>query len=139
MVTQSDSAEHSANLALVKALYAAIAGNKAESIVSHLSPDFVLTEAEGLPYGGVYKGPSGFMDLWRKLGDWWQDFRPVDFEYLAGEGSVAVVIQLEGISRKSGGKFSQKIVELWKIRGDRIVEGTVFYFDTHAVRQVCAL
>ena len=50
-----------------QAVQAAIVGGDYEGIRSYVADEFVLYEPEALPYGGVYVGAQGFIDLARKI------------------------------------------------------------------------
>lgn len=50
-----------------QALQAAIMAGDFEGIRAYVDDDFVLYEPEALPYGGVFRGPQGFIDLAKKI------------------------------------------------------------------------
>ena len=128
-----------ANIALAQRLYTAIGSGDFETINSILSPDVVVREASGLPYGGCYSGHDGFFDLMRRLGECWEDLSPFDMKYAAGDDTVVMLCTLKGISRATGRHLCQPLTEAWTFRDGRAIEGTVSYHDTHAVRQICGL
>jgi ketosteroid isomerase-like protein len=129
----------SANIALAQKLYTAIGRADFETVKSILSPDVIVREAAGLPYGGDYSGHDGFLDLMRHLDECWEDLGPFDMKYAAGGDMVVMLCTLKGISRATGRQLCQPLAEAWTFRDHRAIEGTVLYQDTYAVRQICGL
>jgi len=97
-----------------------------------LAPDFVCTEAAGLPYPGTFTGPDGWETLARTVGRTWAKFSIKRREFVAeSEDSAVMLFDIAGQSRKTGKPFQSSVLELWRFKGDKLVEIMPFYFDTH--------
>lgn len=105
-------------------------GNQAE-MAEMLHPDFEVDEANGLPYGGVYRGFRGWLDLCAAVVGTWGKFKLQLLEY-AGESPDTLVIRfaISGRSRKTGKCFESTVMELWKFREGKLFRIHPYYFDT---------
>ena len=103
---------------------------------SLLAPDFVIHEAEGLPYGGTYRGEAGWSELLQRIAATWESLVPT-VRYLLGDGRhFAVLMDLTLTSRATGRTIETSILESWTVEGGRIREVRPFYWDTSAVAAV---
>ena len=48
---------------IVQDMYAALAGGELDRMKGYLHPDVFVTEADCLPYSGIWRGPDGYIDL----------------------------------------------------------------------------
>jgi uncharacterized protein len=116
------------------ALLAALHKGDFDATASMTDPDFVLHEAEGLPYAGDYGGKDAWRELSASVVSAWSGFRMELLEYL-GETPDALVIRVAifGKSRRTGRPFATTVLELWRFRGETLIELTPHYWDTHAL------
>lgn len=131
--------EQDRNIEAVREFYAAFCDGDFARMNAILSPDLILHEAEGLPYGGSYKGHEGFRDVMGKLLDHFADVAPVDMKIAAVDDLAMAYMTLLGTARSTGRKLEMPLCEVWTFRDGKIVEGRLLYFDTYAVRQICGL
>lgn len=102
------------------------------------SPDVVLRQADGLPYGGIWRGHEGMERFFLTMGGVWESFDMVEQEFLAtGETSV-VLTQVHARARATGRELAFPILQTIKVTDGRITEVRPFYWDTQAVAAVCA-
>ena len=96
-----------------------------------LHPEFEVEEAAGLPYGGVYRGIQGWLELSNAVIGTWSKFRLQLIEY-AGESADSLVIRfaISGRSRKTGKPFESTVLELWKFKDGKLLRIHPYYFDT---------
>lgn len=127
------------NIEKIERLYSAIAAGDWETVDSILSPDIIVKEADSLPYGGTYNGHAGFKDLMARLADTWTDLRPIDFNFSAVGETVLATFTLLATSKATGRELNMPLIEKWTFGNGRVVDGGVFYYDTHEVRKVCGL
>lgn len=118
---------------------AALAAGDWSRMEEMIHPDFELTEAEGLPYRGTYRGFEG----WRRLSDsvlsTWSGFRIKLMEMHGGDDEAAVLrFAMSGRSRKTGSAWNTSVLELWKFRDGRLVSIAPYYFDTHLLAEADA-
>lgn len=127
------------NEALIHDLYQHFMKGEWEALTEMLDPGFEAVEANGLPYGGRYKGPDGFMQIVEALGAHYENLRISDFEVLGKGGTVIGLFRVQAISRKTGRPIDLRFSEHWKIRDGKITFLEPFYFDTHAIRVAIGL
>lgn len=127
------------NIEQIEKLYPAIAQADWDTVNSILSPELVLTEASGLPYGGTYVGHQGFLDLMMKLDQTWNDLHPEDMHLSAAGETVLADFLVVGSSKATGREIRMRLIEKWTFEKGQIVAGCVFYYDTHEVRNICGL
>jgi ketosteroid isomerase-like protein len=97
-----------------------------------LHPDFVVSEANGLPYGGEYRGEEGWRAFNRIVARTWDQFH-VELKEVAAEGSntLVVVFAIGGRSRRTGKSFDTTVMELWRFADGKVREIVPYYWDTH--------
>ena len=111
---------------------AALVTGDSHSLSTMLDPDFVLYEADGLPYGGVYRGVQGCLDLSAAVGQTWKGYSARRLEFVCESDDVLVIrLALSGTSRKTGISFETTALELWRFKYDKLVEIMPYYWDTH--------
>ncbi len=118
------------NLATAEALYAATAIGDWDKAESMLSDSLVITEADTLPYRGLYKGKGALRELYAKvlgsaLGQATIEVKGV----MAGGANVAYILEL-----KTPKGHSIELVEVFYF-GDngQVVEIKPYYFNSDVV------
>ena len=113
------------------ALVAALKSEDEAAIRALISPDFVMYEDEGMPYGGVYRGQDGFFELIDKVWRTWggTHFEPL-YQIADPAGSmVCAVVGFRGTPGQSTEAVEALINEVWEFRNGQAVEARVWYFD----------
>jgi ketosteroid isomerase-like protein len=111
------------------------------TITSLVHPELTVTEPTGVPYAGVYRGPSGFMQLLGKISTTWTELK-IEPKAVFGEprGDVfAAQVELSGRSVATGKLFMTSFIELWRFRDSKVIELTPYYFDTYYLSEVTGL
>jgi ketosteroid isomerase-like protein len=124
---------------VVRRLFAAVEDRNLDHVLACYSDDVEITEADALPYGGVWRGRSGaaahaeaFMRAWGDLqgpeesrldGRFWGD----------GAGTVCAVFRHRAFDRATGARFDAPEVGIYRIRDDRVVRSQMFHADSAAV------
>ncbi|MFF2190703.1 nuclear transport factor 2 family protein [Streptomyces sp. NPDC058155] len=119
------------------------AGGPGEASFDVLAPffstDVVLHQADGLPYGGIWRGHEGMERFFLAMGGVWESFEMVEQEFLAtGETSV-VLTRVHARARATGRELDFPILQAIEVADGRIAEVRPFYWDTDAVAAVCAV
>ncbi|MEV3984385.1 nuclear transport factor 2 family protein [Nonomuraea sp. NPDC049758] len=98
-----------------------------------LDPEVVMYQADSLPYGGTWRGPSGIEQFMAAMSEAWQSLEFLEQKYVVDGGSV--VVWNRGIlrARATGRALETSVMQLMTIRNDRIAEIHPFYLDTSAV------
>ncbi|MFF3570113.1 MULTISPECIES: nuclear transport factor 2 family protein [Nocardia] len=96
----------------------------------------VFSETPSLPFGGDYIGPQGFRRMLRAVS---QDFS-VELEppeIADGDDCVAVAVHGTFTSRATGRSMPVDAVDIYRLRGDKIIRVDVYYKDPHALSELC--
>jgi hypothetical protein len=132
----SDTAKRT--LATVRRFMAATGVERRNERRSLLHDDFIVHEAEGLPFSGDYHGSEGFFELLKRMNDVLElRAGPVTTDPL-GDDAVAARFRLTFTSRASGKSVEMGLVEIYTVRHGRIAELDVYYKDPAAVAALLA-
>lgn len=125
---------HEAVLRLVDELYAATGVGDFDKAEEYLTDDFFITEADTLPFAGVYKGKTALRELY---------------------GKVMGMMDVSGLSRiqtTSGGDYAVTILsfefvdptlapahlcELFRFRDGKVCEIRPYYYDPAPIVAAC--
>jgi ketosteroid isomerase-like protein len=127
----------------VSIVHGALANAKAGKLdqVEPLFPDeFVLYESEGLPFGGIYRGWKGYVEVLDKLKVFFAESKHVDREFLAIDDTrVLVHFTLDAKIAKNGQHFQMPIAAIWELKDGKIVSIRPFFFDTKRISDLAAM
>lgn len=102
----------------------------------YLHPDMYVTEAESLPFGGVHRGPDGFIALITRVFTYWDDAK-LEPKYRVEDGDRIVLFsELTAKGRKSGESFTMPLSEMFRFQDGQIIEIFPFYFDTKKLPEI---
>jgi ketosteroid isomerase-like protein len=121
---------------VIRRVYEALASGDVPAALRAMADDLAWHEAEGMPYGGVYR--SGEAVAQNVLGPITQDIPDfaVSVEDLIGSGDrVAAVVRYTGTGKTSGNTLDLPVVHLWDVRDGKIVQFRQF-IDTVKFREV---
>lgn len=117
---------HDEMVQFVEDLYAASGGGDWERANAMLTEDFVVSEAEGLPFAGIYRGQNALHDLFVEV------FSTLDIVGLervqvttGGDYAIAIVRMMfagEGLE-------DAELCELFRFRDGKCCEIKPYYFD----------
>jgi ketosteroid isomerase-like protein len=116
----------------LSALVEALKSGDEDATRALISPDFVIHLDGGMPYGGTYYGPDGFLKLTATVFTAWggSDFEP-QYQLTDETGSrVCTVVRFTGRPEGSSETLETMLSEIWEFRNGRAVEARVWYFDT---------
>jgi ketosteroid isomerase-like protein len=124
------------NLAIQERFIAAVFAGERATIEALAAPEFELHEGSGLPFAGVYKGASGFMeflDTFMATFDI-EQLAPVRTYGAADPDFLACEFDLRATVRATGERFESTLVELWSFRDGQVVSIKPHYFNALAQR-----
>ena len=133
--------------AVLKAMYAAeaeylAAGGPGKASFDILAPffttDVVLHQAEGLPYGGIWRGHEGMEKFFLAMSATWEAFAMVNQRFLSTAGPAVVLTEVCARARTTGRQLSFPILQTLEVQRGRIAEVRPFYWDTAAIADACA-
>ena len=118
------------NVEFVKGVYGAFDRGDVPAALGAFADDIEWFEAEGMPYGGVYRGPEAVAQ--NVLGPIREDvdgFALVKEEFIASDGAVAAVVRYTGTGKATGKELDLPAVHVWDIRDGKLTRFRQ-YIDT---------
>jgi uncharacterized protein len=108
-----------------------------ETLAPMMTADFVCHEADGLPYGGEYRGLDGWQRLLKRVVETWAGFR-LETLAILGETADTIVLRfrLVGRSRRTGTPFDTTVMELWRFEDGKLAEIWPYYWDTAELARI---
>jgi ketosteroid isomerase-like protein len=128
------------NISLVKTYYESLFKKQDFSTIQKiLSDDFVYYQAEGLPYGGIYKGFEELMKMFGKASTYFDLQIEKEPEYFINESSnkVDIYFVIKCKSKKSGDLLTMPISEHFELKDGKISSIRPFYYDTNTFSTFC--
>lgn len=122
----------------LEAFFAAFKVHDTTTMEALLAPDFVIHEADGLPYAGTYVGFAGWMELLGRIGSTWTDLTPTIRHFLGDGRHFAILMDLTLTAKATGRSIETSIFELWTVEAGKITQVRPFYWDTKAVAALAA-
>ncbi|WP_340315540.1 nuclear transport factor 2 family protein [Rhizorhabdus argentea] len=118
------------NLAAIKKAYKLFFDGEIDRFFEIFDDDVELIEAEGLPYGGVYRGKETVREAILSVMSYW-DKMTLDLDVIAAEGDYVIGYgTFAATGLKTGRKVSFRLAEVWKLRNGRVVMLSPVYGDT---------
>jgi ketosteroid isomerase-like protein len=110
---------------VVKRLFEAFERRDIEAALELLDPDIRLfpVTAQLAREGRPYEGHAGIREYFRDAVELWDELELVPLEYQAVVGVVVVIGEVRARARM--GEFTAPVVWTWKLRGERVVEGSI--------------
>lgn len=140
-MTSSDSSAILRGMYAAEAAYLAAGGPGRASfdlLAPYFAPDVELHQADGLPYGGIWRGYDGMEKFFVTMSETWADFDLSDQTFLAVTPDHAVVLtQVRATARATGRAVDFPILQIIRFGEGRIREVRPFYWDTAAITAAC--
>ena len=125
-----------ANVDLLRAGYEAFARGDVPAVLALFSDDIEWYEAEGMPYGGLYRGPQAIAEqVFARIVEDVDGFTPTPEEYIASGDTVAVIGRYTGTGKATGKPLDLGVVHVWDIRDGKLARFRQF-IDTVKFREV---
>lgn len=96
-------------------------------------PDVVIHEPSSLPYAGDWCGLDGVAALIRTMGDIWADMTLGDMITTCSGDILFMKAPITLVARENQKTIIQPFAEVLRFEDGLVIEGTPFYFDTHAI------
>ena len=118
---------------LLTAVYAHAGAREWDKVEALLHSDFVLHEAEVLPFGGKWKGKDALQRCAAAMYGTWAEAK-VDIHDITGGDSWAVTVLTLTMTPKGGGEtFSQTVCEAGSFEDGLLKDLHIHYFDAEEV------
>ena len=96
-----------------------------------ITEDIRIQQAPSLPFGGVYVGWAGYLDVTEKL---FGKLRKVHLELIetwdGPQCSLIAHFTLNAISKRTREAICMPLLEKWEFKDDKVAAITPFYYDT---------
>ena len=109
---------------IVAELYAATGRGDWAAAEAHLTDDFFITEADGLPFSGVYSGRGALRELYTKV---LPMLRVEALEIVETTTGAEHAVTLVDFGLPGGARA--RIAEVFRFRGALVCEIRPYYFD----------
>jgi ketosteroid isomerase-like protein len=100
--------------------------------------DFVLHQAEGLPFGGVWRGHDGLRRFFAEMSRTWAVFELGEQAFLSTTSPLVVLTNVRARARATGRELEFPILQTITVADGRITEVRPFYWDTAAIAAACS-
>ena len=113
--------------------YLAAGGDDFSPIAATLDPECVLYQPVSLPYGGEWRGPSGFEAWMKAFSAQWTSLEVRGAELYPSGDVVVSRSHVYAVSRVSGRQLDWPLLQFFRLRDRRILELRPVYWDTAAL------
>ena len=130
----SDNAQAAADVATVRAIYAAMAARDIEQLTALIDESIVVTQDPALPWGGRFEGHEGYTTFALTLVGTITSAVTIDAVF-AADGDVVETGRTKGTVNATGAEFDIAEVHRWTIRDGKAVRAHMS-IDTPAMLRV---
>src|SRR3954453_22295545 len=107
---------------------------RSRTLFELLDPNVVMHIPESMPYGGDHVGPDGFQAASDAMNLTWRITEGLDMSFVEfGDDQVVCLVSWLGESLHTGNTVPMRMVEFFRVADGKIVEITIFYWDTVAI------
>jgi len=122
-------------LVIVEALYAATGVGDFDKAEEYLTDDFFITEADTIPFAGVYKGKRALRDLYTHVMGR-MDVAALDItQHVAGGDYAVTILQF---TFQDPALKPALLCEMYRFRDGKVCEIKPYYFDPAPIVAACA-
>jgi ketosteroid isomerase-like protein len=123
---------------VVRRLFDAFERRDVDGALELLDPDirFFSVTAHLAGDGRPYEGHAGIREYFLDAVELWEELELVPLEYQAVVGVVVVIGEVR--ARAGAGGYTAPVVWTWKLRGERVVEGSI-HSDLSCAREALGL
>jgi uncharacterized protein len=118
------------NVEFVKGVYDAFAQGDVPAVLGAFADDIEWFEAEGMPYGGVYRGGDAIaQNVFGPITTDNDGFALILEELIGSGGTVAAILRYTGTGKVTGKPLDVPAVHVWDIRDGKLARFRQ-YIDT---------
>ena len=116
-----------------ESVYLASGDGDFSGIAATLDPECVIYQPASLPYGGEWRGHSGFEAWMQAFSQQWSSLEVKDTE-LYSQGDVIVSrSHAYAVAKATGLHLDWPLLQFFRVREQKILELRPFYWDTAAL------
>jgi hypothetical protein len=124
------------NIEFLKGVYGAFARGDVPAVLDAFADDIEWYEAEGLPYGGLYRGGEAVaQNVFGPISQDVDGFAVTPEEFVGSGDTVVAVVRYTGTGKATGKALDVSVVHVWDIRDGKAARFRQF-IDTVKFREV---
>jgi ketosteroid isomerase-like protein len=109
------------SVAVIKGVYDAFAQGDVPSVLGAFAPDIEWYEAEGMPYGGLHRGPEAVAQkVFGPLVEDVDGFSVTPEQLIASGDTVAAVVRYTGTGKATGKALDLPVAHVWDIKDGKV-------------------
>jgi ketosteroid isomerase-like protein len=109
------------NVEFVNGVYGAFARGDVPAVLGAFADDIEWFEAEGMPYGGLHRGPEAVaQNVFGPITEDIDSFALVLEEFLDSGETVAAVVRYTGTGKATGKALDVPAVHVWEVRDGKL-------------------
>ncbi|HVC84196.1 MAG TPA: nuclear transport factor 2 family protein [Solirubrobacteraceae bacterium] len=106
---------------VVKGVYASFARGDVPAVLGAFADDIEWHEAEGMPYGGVYRGGDAVVqNVFAPIATDVEGFAVTPEEFIASGDAVAAVVRYTGTGKVTGKPLDLPVVHVLDVRDGKV-------------------
>ena len=109
------------NVEFVKGIYGAFGRGDVPAVLGAFTDDIEWFEAEGMPYGGLHRGPDAVaQNVFGPITEDVEGFAVTPEELIGSGATVAAVVRYTGTGKATGKALDVPAVHVWEIRDGKL-------------------
>jgi ketosteroid isomerase-like protein len=109
------------NVEFVGGVYDAFARGDVPAVLDSFADDIEWFEAEGMPYGGLHRGPDAVaQNVFGPITEDVEGFAVTPEELIGSGATVAAVVRYTGTGKATGKALDVPVVHVWDIRDAKV-------------------
>lgn len=109
------------NIAVVRGLYEAFGRGDVPAVLGGFAEDIEWHEAEGMPYGGLHRGPQAVAEnVFARVTSDIEGFTVTPEELYADGDEVVVIARYTGAGADSGKPLDLPVAHAWTVRDGKV-------------------
>jgi ketosteroid isomerase-like protein len=109
------------NVELVEGVYGAFARGDVPAVLGAFTDDIEWFEAEGMPYGGLHRGPEAVaQNVFGPISEDVEGFAVTPEELIGSGATVVAVVRYTGTGKATGMALDVPVVHVWDIRDGKL-------------------
>lgn len=109
------------SIEFIKGIYGAFGRGDVATVLDAFADDVEWYEAEGMPYGGVYRsGEAVLQNVFGPISEDVEGFTVTPEEFIGSGDTVAVVVRYTGTGKLSRKELNEPVVHVWELRDGKL-------------------
>ncbi len=115
--------------------YLASGGGDFSGVAATLDPDCVIFQPTSLPYGGEWRGRSGFEAWMKAFAEQWSSLQVRHSELYPNGDVIVSKSHVYAVAKSTGRDADWPLLQFFRVRNGNIVELRPFHWDTASMLQ----